>query len=159
MGVNKEREHVFVLPEDRADEQLATEFQARIPFSQRQMYILGVAGGWTRVLDEFKAVHVAEMTLNPLRFMVLLIDFDEDHNRLAKAKSVIPDSLTDRVFVLGAWTKPENLKATLGSYPKIGSDLVEDCRDGTDKTWGTPLLKHNAGELDRLRQHVRSLFF
>ena len=66
------------------------------------MYVLAVADGWTRILDLFESVHIAEMDRHPCRFMVLLIDCDGKANRLEKAKSVIPDHLIDRVFVLGA---------------------------------------------------------
>src|SRR5713101_4975757 len=160
MGVNRERLHVFVLPEDDDDRQLAAEFQAQMDFGrQRQMYVLDVANGWTRVVDLFVSVHIDEMRRRPTRFMVLLVDFDEDQNRLQKVKSAIPADLIDRVFVLGAWTKPEDLRHDIGPYGKVGSDMAADCRDGTDKTWGRPLLRHNGGELDRLRQHVRSILF
>ena len=91
--------------------------------------------------------------------MVLLIDFDGKEDRLEEAKAGIPGHLTDRVFVLGAWTEPEALKADLGSYETIGLALAKDCREGTDTTWGHDLLRHNATELDRLRKHVRPILF
>jgi len=160
MSVNRERPHVFVLPEDDANLQLAIEFQAQVDLNrQRQMYVLAVADGWTRILDLFESVHIAEMDRHPCRFMVLLIDCDGKANRLEKAKSVIPDHLIDRVFVLGALTDPEGLKADLGSYETIGKALAEDCRTGTDITWGRHLLKHNAGAVDRLREPVRPILF
>ena len=92
--------------------------------------------------------------------MVLIIDFDGHEERFAFAKSKIPESLTDRVFILGAWTEPEDLNNTgLGTYEQIGSALARDCRDGTDTTWNHELLRCNAGELARLRQHVQSILF
>jgi len=160
VSVNKDQLHVFVLPEDDANFRLATEFQAQIDFTrQRQMYVLNVANGWIKVLDIFASVHVREMRRYPRRFMVLLIDFDGEPNRLQKAKSVIPVDLAERVFVLGARTEPEALKAELGPYEQIGEDLAKDCREQTDETWGRDSLRHNAGELDRLRQQVRSILF
>jgi hypothetical protein len=62
--------------------------------------------------------------------------------------------LKDRVFVLGVWSEPEALKANLGSYETIGMAMAEDCREETDTIWGHDLLRHNASELDRLREHV-----
>jgi hypothetical protein len=56
-------------------------------------------------------------------------------------------------------TEPEELKATLCSYETIGMALAQDCREGTDTTWGHALLKHNTAEIERLRQHVRPILF
>jgi hypothetical protein len=69
--------------------------------------------------------------------------------------------LSDRVFVLGVLTDPERLSASLGHETRenIGRALARECYDGTDATWGHPLLRHNAGELDRLREHVRPILF
>jgi hypothetical protein len=75
------------------------------------------------------------------------------------AKSQVPDDLKERVFVLGALANPEELRASLGPYEAIGKAAAKDCREGTDTTWGHELLKHNAIEIDRLRQHVRPILF
>jgi hypothetical protein len=160
MSVNRERPHVFVLPEDEANLQLATEFLAHVDVNrQRQMYVLDVAKGWNRVLDLFESVHMSEMDRYPQRFMILLIDFDGKQDRLTDAQARIPGHLTDRVFVLGALTDPEALRRTLGSYEDIGSAMASDCREETDTTWGNPLLQHNTDELNRLREHVRPILF
>jgi len=72
----------------------------------------------------------------------------------------IPERLRERVFILGAWTEPEDLKkAGLGLYEEIGSAMAQDCREETDKIWGHALLKHNAAELARLREQVRPILF
>ena len=100
------------------------------------------------------------MKKNKNRFLILLIDFDKREDRLAKAREVVPTDLEDRVFILGAWSEPEDLrKSGLGSYETIGKALAKDCREDTDTTWGHALLQHNTGELDRLRRHVRPILF
>jgi hypothetical protein len=161
MSVNKQQPHVFVLPEDDANSQLANGFHLQVPWDrQRQMQVLRMAGGWTQVLERFKSDHVVGMVRYPRRFMVLLIDFDGRQERLTKAKAVIPEHLTERVFILGALTKPEALRqANLGSYEDIGLAMAKDCREGTDTTWGHELLRQNASELDRLREHVRPILY
>jgi hypothetical protein len=122
--------------------------------------VLEEVGGWTKVLDRFKSDHVSEMRAYQHRFMVLLIDFDGRSDRLAHAKTFIPGDLTDRVFILGAWTEPEDLRrASLGSYETVGRAMAEDCREETGATWGHALLRHNAGEIARLREHVRPILF
>lgn len=159
--VNRNQPHVLVLPEDDANSQLANGFHKEVDFTRyRQMQVLEVAGGWIRVLERFKADHVAKMVSNPNRFMVLLIDFDGQPERLGKAKAEIPTELADRVFILGAREQPEALKRELSqSCEDIGSRLAHDCRDDTYATWGHQLLQHNASELDRLREDVRPILF
>jgi hypothetical protein len=95
----------------------------------------------------------------PARFIVLLIDFDGREDRLQDAKTRIPERLSDRVFILGAFSEPEALKANLGYYETIGLAMARDCREATNTTWGHDLLRHNATELDRLREHVRPILF
>jgi hypothetical protein len=162
MSVNKERPHVFVLPEDDANRQLANGFFLDYTLSNRRrsFQVLPEVGGWRDVLERFKSEHTIEMDRNPNRFMVLLIDFDNQQDRLATAKAAIPERLTDRVFVIGAQREPEDLKkANLGSYEAIGLKLAKDCREESDSTWGHPLLQHNESELARLREHVRPILF
>ena len=117
--------------------------------------MLDEVGGWAEVLDRFKSDHILEMERNADRFMVLMIDFDGRQSRIEQARAAIPEHLKERVFVLGAWTEPEDLKrAGLGSYETIGRAMAKDCREETDKTWGHNLLRHNASELSRLRALV-----
>lgn len=158
MGVNKHRPHVLVLPEDDANRQLALGFALSISMRfSRQIFVLPVAGGWTQVLERFLSDEAVDMERCPDRYMVLLIDFDGDEQRLADAKSRIPAHLMDRVFIVGVWSEPEDLK--IGSYEAVGSALARDCRDETDTTWSHPLLQNNATELSRLRRVVRPILF
>jgi hypothetical protein len=157
---NSYRPHILVLPEDDANRQMANGFHLQVGASrQRQMQVLPVAGGWNEVLKRFKSEHVMDMDRYPNRFMVLLIDFDGRDDRLEIANAAIPEHLADRVFVLGAWSNPEALNAALGTYEKIGSLMANDCREQTDTTWAHDLLRHNASELERLRQHVCTILF
>lgn len=161
MSVNKDLPHVFVLPEDDANRQLANGFHRQVDWNRlRQMQVLKPAGGWMRVMEEFQSTHVVELQKYPHRIMVLLIDLDEEQERVARAKADIPEKLKDRVFILGVWSQPEALRrARLGSYEAIGSKMAEDCRNGTLAIWGHELLRHNAEEIDRLREGVRPILF
>ena len=160
MSVNKYRPHLLVLPEDDANRQLANGFLLDQSLANSRIQVLEEVGGWNEVLEHFLSEHVAEMERYPERSMVLLIDFDGDPTRLQYAKNRIPGHLTDRVYVLGALVEPEGLRnAALGSYETIGLAMARDCREGTDTTWGHDLLRHNAGELDRLRERVRPILF
>jgi hypothetical protein len=130
------------------------------PTVLHQIYMLNVAGGWIRVLECFLSDHITEMERCAERFMILLIDFDGQKERLVSAKARIPGHLMERVFVLGAWSEPEALRrADLGSYETIGRAMAKDCREGTDTTWGHDLLRHNASEIERLRERVHPILF
>jgi hypothetical protein len=75
-------------------------------------------------------------------------------------KKIIPDQLRNRVFVIGAWSEPEDLrKARLGTFEEIGWKLAEDCRSDSKSTWGHELLKHNADEVDRMKSVLRPILF
>jgi hypothetical protein len=160
MSVNKYQSHVLVLPEDDANRQLANGFLMDPALLTRKTQVLEEAGGWMNVLALFKSDHLIGMERYPGRFMVLLMDFDNDVDRLDNAKATIPDHLTERVFILGTLSEPETLKADLGTSDEdIGSAMARDCREGTDTTWEHPLLRHKATELDRLREYVRPILF
>ena len=114
---------------------------------------------WSKVLVRFESDEIAGMHSWAGRFMVLLIDFDGQLDRLERAKASVPADLADRVFILGVSSEPEDLNSDLGSFEAIGSALAKDCRDGTDLTWSHPLLRHNRAELDRLREHAVPILF
>ena len=161
MSVNRARPHVLVLPEDDANRQIAVGFEFELDWPvQRQFQILNPPGGWAKVLETFESDHVTAMDRNPRRFLILLIDLDGNIDRLAFAKGKIPQRLADRVFVLGARSKPEQLRsAGLGSYEEIGTRMARDCREQDEATWSHELLNHNAEELSRLRTHVAPILF
>jgi hypothetical protein len=159
MSVNKRKPHVLV-PEDDANSDLANGFLRDNSLLTQNVRVLRPARGWSRVLDSFLTDHVAEMERYSDRSMVLLIDFDGDSGRLSHVKAQIPVHLSHRVYILGALKEPIDLtKAGLGSYETIGSELARECREETYKTWSHDLLRHNAGELDRLRERVRPILF
>jgi hypothetical protein len=166
MSCNEDLDHVHVLPEDAANSELANGFARGLSQAvSRQLYVHRVAGGWIKVLEQFKSFHISEMDTCARRFMILLIDFDDRPvDRLNQVKEGIPDRLAERVFVLGVRSEPEALKKALkrvglGSYLEIGGALARDCRDESYETWQHELLRHNAAELDRLRTRVRPILF
>ncbi len=153
MSINRYTRHLFVLPEDDANRQLANGFLLQT--STGQVRVLDVAGGWARARDLFVSNHIDGMRRYVSRYMVLLIDFDGRIDRLEELKQVIPEDLNDRVFVLGTLTEPEELKQTRpGTFEAIGKAMAEDCRNGNQGIWTTQLLQHNIGELLRLRDSV-----
>ena len=157
MSASKHLAHILVIPEDGRNRQLANGFC--LGLTTRQVQVLPEAGGWTKVLELFKSVHICEMNQCPQRYMVLLIDFDGRQDRLDTAKSYIPTHLSERVIVLGVWTEPEKLKSPGQTYEFIGQWLARECRDGQNEIWSHDLLCHNAGEIERLHAQIRPILF
>ena len=154
MSANKAKPHLLVLPEDDANRQIVNGFVKEIP--SRQIAVLQPAGGWLEVLETFESEHSAGMDRYPKRLMVLLLDFDEDPERLANARKHIPARLVDRVFVVGAWIEPEKIKPKIGTKEDIGRKIAADCREPQGDVWAHPHLLHNADEVERLRPMIQA---
>ena len=159
MSVNKYQPHILLLPEDDANTELANGFVLEIQFLRR-IQILPEAGGWANARETFISEHVKGMRKYPMRYFVLLLDFDDQTDRAAKIKERIPEDLRDRVFLIGTRTEPEALmQAGLGSLESIGRDLAKECRDGDRIIWAHDLLKQNADEIERFNKIVGRLLF
>ena len=77
------------------------------------------------MLELFCSTHAAEMDRWQKRFMVLLIDFDKHSDRLTVAQARIPKRLRNRVFILGSWSEPQELKqAFVCSYENVGLGMA-----------------------------------
>ena len=126
----------------------------------RHIPVLPVAGGWLNVVSQCVGEHAGELGRNPLRHVLLLLDFDEGGDRLKWVREQIPTNVAERVFVLECWSEPERLKQKLGgTLEGIGQALAEECRSGTGNVWADGQLARNAGELARLRAQVRPFLF
>ena len=160
MGVNKYKPHVFVLPEDDANRQIANGFLLD-PAIKRTIQILSPPGGWKKVVEDFKKDLVPGMRKYPERNIVLLIDFDRRaETRLKAVKDEIPTELIDRVSIVGAFSEPEELKSKLGkNFEDIGKSLSSDCSENKRTVWEHELLKHNETELDRMFSALRPILF
>ena len=160
MSLNRYKPHVFVLPEDDADRQIANGFVLHPNLQERNIQILKPAGGWEKVLSTFVKAYVSEMRQYPEERIVLLLDFDRDENRLSAVNQQIPLDLKKRVFVLGVLSEPEDLKKDLNkSFEEIGETLAKDCSDNTNDLWGHKLLEHNNDELVRMISSVKPFLF
>lgn len=158
---NKYADHLFVLPEDDANRQIANGFILHYSINQRNIQVLPPSGGWKKVIEEFETKRVPEMRSYSLRRMVLVLDLDDrGESRLEIIKLAVPSDLANRVFVLGVLSEPERLKVNLGcSLEKIGTRLSQDCAENTRETWGHDLLRHNETELVRLISLVKPFLF
>jgi hypothetical protein len=160
MSINKHIPHILVLPEDDANRQIANGFILDLNLNSRAIQILPEARGWKDVLEKFTNEYASTMRQYPYRMIALLIDFDEDEDRLIYVKNHIPNDLKNRVFVLGVFSEPERLRKDIKkSFENIGEALAKDCADNTNELWGHNLLKHNKSELDRIISSVKPFLF
>ncbi len=160
MSINRRRPHIIVLPEDDANRQIVNGFTQALNVNGRVIQVMPPVGGWSRVRDTFERDYIFDMRSYPDRRLILLIDFDEQESRYENVKSKIPGDLNDRVFVLGVWSEPEQLRRkTKKDFERIGDSLAEECPDNRNELWEDDLLKHNRKELDRLVSSVRPFLF
>lgn len=160
MSVNKYQPHLFILPEDDANRQLANGFLLHQEINQRTVQIRNPAGGCEKVLKKFQTDYLDGMKKYPCRIMLFLIDFDKKNERLKYIRSKIPQELADRVFVLGVWSEPEQLRTSTGkTFEKIGCSLAEGCPKSKNDLWDDNLLRHNQAELERIIASTASFLF
>lgn len=168
MSGNREKPHIVILPEDRANEQIANGFKLSLSVNSRAIRVAKPAGGWLTVVQKFKTELVPEMQKYTACITVILIDYDcyegrSYEDRLRQVTLAIPDDLKDRVFVLGVLTEPENLrdakKKERKTFEIIGETLALGCPDNKSELWKHELLRHNGDELDRILLLVRPFLF
>ncbi len=160
MSVNKYQPHILVLPEDRANSEIANGFLLNSRLNERSIQVLPFVRGWKTVVDRFVSDFAPTMRQYADRMIVLLVDFDEVENRFDYVWEEIPEDLKNRVFVLGVLSEPEELRSILRkSFEEIGETLSTDCSDNTDALWKHDLLKHNETELARMIPSVKPFLF
>lgn len=159
--MNKYAQHVYVIPEDCADEQLAIGFVIHDQVDDRRIQIMPPAGGWGNVLQTFQDEYIGRLRSYPLGHVVMLIDFDGQYDvRRGEFEQAIPADLKQRVFVVGSKTTPEILRRELGtSFEKIGLSLADDCHVGTEMVWDHDELRHNNPDRQRLVAIVKPILF
>lgn len=159
--MNKFAHHIFVIPEDEADEEVANGFALHERVDVRRIQVMPVAGGWNNVLTTFREEYIPRLRKYPLGHVVMLIDFDgQGGARMANFLQEIPADLRGRAFVVGSSNNPEALKAALNlSLERIGWQLAEDCALGGGGLWDDEQLRHNAEERQRLAAVVQTFLF
>ena len=159
--MNKYTPHVYVLPEDDRDRQIANGFVGHHEVDDRRIQVMPLAGGWSNVLTTFRDEYIPKLRDYPHAHVVMLIDFDGHVNeRRGGFEQAIPDDLMARVFVVGSKHNPETLKKALKiSFEEIGESLANDCDTGTAERWDQEELQHNDAERQRLVQTVKPFLF
>ena len=160
MAVNKYVPHLYVIPEDDANRQMAVGFEKDYRIRARAIQILRPAGGWKKALDWLSDEYYRVLDEKANSRVLVLIDCDQDVYRIAGALDSVPEHLKDRVFILGAMSEPEKLKQELNlTFEKIGEEIANACFDDGVTVWNHDQLKHNASEVERLRSNLFSVVF
>jgi hypothetical protein len=160
MSVNKYAPHLVILPEDDANRQIVNGFILDLSINHQIIQVLPPAKGWKKLLDKFNQKYIPGMRQYNHRRLALVMDFDQDSNRIDHVRDSIPADLLHRTVILGVWSEPEKLKqATAWSYEKIGRNLVCYCPPAADSLWHHKLLSHNIKELNRIGQDLNSFLF
>jgi hypothetical protein len=161
MSVNKFKPHVYIIPEDRANEQIANGFVLHDQVKQRQVQILPCAGGWSDVLQRFQTEFIQHLQKHKDGHLIMLVDFDgQFDSRHTKFQQVTPEVLKSRVFVIGVKQTPELLKQALAmKFEDIGLSLADDCQRNTEIVWSHDHLKHNDLDRQRMVQFIRPILF
>ncbi|NWH05342.1 hypothetical protein [Desulfobacter latus] len=163
MSCNKYEDHILIFPEDEANSKIALGFVLCSYVREDKVQILPYTKGWKKVIEKFKSYHIPQLKKYISRRLLLLIDFDNDLNRLSKVKSEVPEDLMDRVFILGTKTEPEKLKQAINpirSFENIGKKLADECVDlENGGLWEHELIIINKHERKRLIEEVRPFLF
>lgn len=161
MIMNKHKPHVYVIPEDDRDRQIADGFCLHYAVDARRIQVMPPANGWSHVRDTFRDEYVRKVQDNLNAHVVMLIDFDGhyDDRRAAFEKDIPPD-IKSRVFVVGSKTTPETLRTVLNrSFENIGTTLANDCAAGSTVLWDHEQLSHNDADRLRLVTTVKPFLF
>jgi hypothetical protein len=159
--MNRYAPHVYVIPEDDRNRQIADGFILHHQVKETRIKVAPPAGGWSRVLETFRDEYIPKLRDYPDAHVVMLVDFDDQvENRKARFEQEIPAALKARVFVVGSKHEPETLKKALKiGFEEIGKSLANDCDANTAELWDHEQLQHNAADRNRLVQTVKPFLF
>jgi hypothetical protein len=159
MSPNLYQKHLLVIPEDKANQDIVNGFLLRVESNARQLQVLGLANGWIKGKDKLLDLCRDRLKENRNAHALLLVDYDKVPARGSNIRSLISDDIKDRVFVIGVWTEPEELKSANQNYEQIGGRIADGCKDNNSDFWQHELLLHNLDEVKRLSEAFHDLFF
>lgn len=159
--MNKYAPHVYVIPEDDRDRQIADGFVLHHQVKDTRIQVVPAAREWRHVLEAFRDEYIPNLRNFPDAHVVMLIDFDgQVETRKTVFESEIPADLKTRVFVIGPRHTPEILTSDLQkNFEEIGTSLAADCDAGTTAIWDHAELNHNDADRRRLAEIVKPFLF
>jgi hypothetical protein len=158
--MNKYVPHAIIIPEDRADEEIANGFAEHAHVKAPRVSVAPPAGGWWEVVKVYTVEYIPYLRKYSGAHVIMLLDFDGQYfQRHSQVRASIPQDVSGRTFVVGTSTTPEALRQALGigGFEAIGEALADDCAQNTMTYWGHVQLSHNSPELARLSLSVRPI--
>lgn len=159
--MNRERQHLIIVPEDDGIRQVAVGFESRCD-AGRQLQVRPPAGGWPNVLSLLEGPLRKHLEAYGQAHLLLAIDFDniEPERRLRFQQATSP-TIAARVYLLGAAGEVEDLRRGLGwgSLNAIGQRIAQACRANDTDLWAPPSLAHNREMVKRIRSDLGTLLF
>jgi len=160
MAANRYAPHLYVIPEDDANRQIAVGFEKDYRIRPRSIQIVSPAGGWKKALEKLSDDYYRILEANQNSRVLVIIDCDCDTERISRALDEVPEHLRDRVFIVGTKSEPELLRKTFNtSLEKIGQAIADECFDEEVKLWSHEQLIHNSSEVKRLKRDLFSIVF
>jgi hypothetical protein len=124
------------------------------------MQIVAPAGGWLKALEKLRTEYFAVLERNLNCRVLVLIDCDQDPNRIVEAIGTMPEHLRERIFVLGTLRDPESLQSAMKmTLETIGEQIANECFEEEANVWKHPDLIHNQPEVASLKQSLFSAVF
>ena len=160
MAVNKYKPHIYIIPEDDADRQIANGFELDDRLSVRALQVMKPAGGWAPVVESIIDEYLPKLRSNKNTTVVGIIDCDNHEHRIAEQLEKIPEELRDRVFILGTHQNPETFRSSVKlSFERIGEVLADECFREEFDVWHHDDLRHIRDEIQRARDVLRPILF
>ena len=133
--MNKYAPHIYVIPEDDADRQLALGFIRHDKVNELRIKVMTPANGWPNVLRIFETEYIQTLRNYTQAHVVMLIDFDGHfETRKAEFDQAIPDDLEARVGIHKQQTHDE---APHPRQPREAMNVNSKHVASTSVTWGS----------------------
>jgi len=149
--VDKFKPHLFIVPEDDADRQIAVGFQMHLE-AKGEMQIVDVARGWLKVVGVIKDEYVPLLKNNLNSHVLGIIDCDKDADRIAEQLENFPEDIRNRIFLLG-------VRSAKMHFAEIGEKLADECYKDELDLWNHEMLSYSSSEALRAKDVLRELVF
>lgn len=162
MGVNYEKNHLYVILEDAPYREILNGTKMT-NFNYNLVKVKNPSRGWKAVFEDFDN-SIPLLRKYQHRHTLLLMDFDDEDKssennftrRLKTFNDLIPNEFKDRVFILGVNHKESEALIKLFKTPdfeKIGKILVENCPKSDLSNWKNIHLECNLPEIERMKEN------
>lgn len=164
MAVNKYKPHIYIIPEDDANRQIALGFELDPRLPPKVLQVMKPAGGWSMVVQIIREEYLPLLRSNQNTHVLGIIDCDDHADRITgeldRLRQGQPENCQNRVFLLGTLGTPERFKASVKkTFEEIGEALAEECSREEFSLWSHDDCQHIQAEIQRAREFLRPILF